>query len=252
MKVVGIIPARYASTRFDGKSLASIEGKPLIRHVYEKAASSRCLSELMVATDDLRIAGEVESFGGNVVMTSSKHTCGSERVAEVAEKIDADVIVNIQGDELLATGEMIDECVSPLADDPSLDVSTLAVRIENEGEYTNPNLVKVVLNLKGDALFFSRSPIPRVPLSSLNDKRFRVNLRLLRHVGMYSFRRAFLLDFVKLSPTPLELAESLEQLRILEHGWRIAVVVTVHGCIGVDVVSDIERATEFLRTIKHG
>jgi len=248
VKIAGIIPARYASTRFDGKALASIDGKPLIRHVYEKALSSLRLDRVVVATDDARIARAVSDFGGHVVMTSPAHSCGTERVAEAAEKIEADVIVNIQGDELLAAGEMIDECVSPLEDDPSLGASTLAVQIRNEGEYNNPNVVKVVRDLRGDALFFSRSPIPRLPGPLLRDKLLSGEVEVLRHVGMYSFRRRFLFDFVKLEPTPLERVESLEQLRMLEHGERLAVVVTGHACVGIDVPSDVEKAIEFLRS----
>jgi len=249
VRVAGIIPARYSSSRFEGKVLALIEGKTLIRHVYERALSSRCLNELIVATDDSRIAREVEGFGGKAVLTSSAHTCGTERVAEVAEKIDADVVVNIQGDELLSAGVMIDECVSPLLKDSSLDVSTLAVEIGDEHSVANPNVVKVVRDLSGNALFFSRSPIPYTSSPSSGESRVTGGVKFLRHVGVYGFRRAFLLGFVRLKPTPLELAESLEQLRILEHGSRIAVVLTNHSCVGVDVPSDVKKAADFLRSL---
>lgn len=249
MRVAGIIPARYSSSRFDGKALALIEGKTLIRHVYEKALSSRRLNELIVATDDTRIASEVEGFGGKAVLTSSAHTCGTERVAEVAEKIDADVIVNIQGDELLSAGVMIDECVSPLLKDSSLDVSTLAVEIRDKHSVASPNVVKVVRDLSGDALLFSRSPIPYTSSLSSGETNVTAGVKFLRHVGMYGFRRAFLLGFARLEPAPLEQAESLEQLRILEHGCRIAVVLTEHSCVGVDVPSDVKKAVDFLRSL---
>jgi 3-deoxy-manno-octulosonate cytidylyltransferase (CMP-KDO synthetase) len=254
VRVAGIIPARYASSRFDGKALALIDGKALIRHVYDKALSSRCLNELVVATDDSRIAREVESFGGKATLTSLEHKCGTERVAEVAERIDADVVVNIQGDELLSSGEMIDECVSPLLKDSSLEVSTLAVELKDKCDVANPNVVKVVRNLDGDAMFFSRSPIPNTSFSSTAEMDLEAGVegrvRFLRHVGIYGFRRTYLLDFVRLGQTPLELAESLEQLRILEHGHRIAVVLTDHSCVGVDVPSDIKKAAAFLMSLE--
>jgi len=274
VRVAGIIPARYASSRFDGKALALIEGKTLISRVYEKVLSSRCLNELIVATDDSRIVHEVESFGGKVALTSVEHKCGTERIAEVAKRIDADIVVNIQGDELLSCGEMIDECVSPLLRDSSLDVSTLAVEIKDRGDVANPNVVKVVRALNGDALFFSRSPIPNtsfLPTAEVTGgmgieagvsagvnagAETRVGaavegrVTFLRHVGIYGFRRQFLLDFVRLAQTPLELAESLEQLRILEHGHRIAVVLTNHSCVGVDVPSDIKKAVAFLVSLE--
>lgn len=274
MRVAGIIPARYASSRFDGKALALIEGKTLISRVYEKVLSSRCLNELIVATDDSRIVHEVESFGGKVALTSVEHKCGTERIAEVAKRIDADIVVNIQGDELLSCGEMIDECVSPLLRDSSLDVSTLAVEIKDRGDVANPNVVKVVRALNGDALFFSRSPVPNTSFlptvevtggtgieagvsAGVNaGAETRVGaavegrVTFLRHVGIYGFRRQFLLDFVRLAQTPLELAESLEQLRILEHGHRIAVVLTNHSCVGVDVPSDIKKAVAFLASLE--
>ena len=274
MRVAGIIPARYASSRFDGKALALIEGKTLINRVYEKVLSSRCLNELIVATDDSRIVHEVESFGGKVTLTSVEHKCGTERIAEVAKRIDADIVVNIQGDELLSCGEMIDECVSPLLRDSSLDVSTLAVEIKDRGDVANPNVVKVARALNGDALFFSRSPIPNTSFlptvevtggtgieagvsAGVNaGAEARVGaavegrVTFLRHVGIYGFRRQFLLDFVRLAQTPLELAESLEQLRILEHGHRIAVVLTNHSCVGVDVPSDVKKAAAFLASLE--
>jgi 3-deoxy-manno-octulosonate cytidylyltransferase (CMP-KDO synthetase) len=246
VRVAGIIPARFASSRFAGKALATIRGKPLIRHVYDRALTSPCLTELLVATDDSRIVQAVEGFGGKAVLTSGRHRCGTERVAEVARSLKADVIVNIQGDELFSDGSMIDECVSALRDSASVDSSTLAAKIVEESELRSPNVVKVVTDLKGRALFFSRSSIPNTECSS--GRIAEVNF--LKHIGIYAFRRDFLLRFVELEQTPLELAESLEQLRILEHGGGMAVAVTRHSSVGVDVPSDVEKATVFLASLE--
>jgi 3-deoxy-manno-octulosonate cytidylyltransferase (CMP-KDO synthetase) len=228
VRVAGIIPARFASSRFAGKSLAPIRGKSLIRHVYEKALSCSCLGEVLVATDDPRIASEVEGFEGRAVLTSPGHRCGTERVAEVARQLKADVVVNIQGDQLLSDGRVIDECVSALYDKTYAHSSTLATEITDRGEAMSPNVVKVVTDLKGDALLFSRSPIPNTECRSEASTR----VSFLKHIGVYAFRRDSLFKFVELSQTPLELAESLEQLRMLEHGWKIAVAVTEHSSVG--------------------
>jgi len=246
VRVAGIIPARFSSSRFAGKALAPIRGKTLIRHVYERALSSPCLNELLVATDDSRISQEVVGFGGKAVLTSPRHRCGTERVAEVAGGLDADIVVNIQGDELLSDGRMVDECVSALCEKPSADSSTLAAEITEESEIISPNVVKVVTDLSGNALFFSRSPIPNTQYSSGSD----LQVSFWKHIGIYAFRRDFLLRFVELSQTPLELAESLEQLRILEHGGRMAVAVTSHSSVSIDVPSDLERATLFLESLE--
>ncbi|UCF79306.1 MAG: 3-deoxy-manno-octulosonate cytidylyltransferase [Candidatus Eiseniibacteriota bacterium] len=246
MKVTGVIPARFGSSRFVGKALASIRGKTLIRHVYERSRSSPCLNELLVATDDSRIAQEVEGFGGKAVLTSAEHRCGTERAAEVAGRLDADIVVNIQGDVLLSDAGMIDECVSALCDRPGANSSTLAAKITDEGELGNPNVVKVVVDLDGNALLFSRSQIPNTDCSSGS----RADILFLKHIGVYAFRRDFLLEFVKLVQSPLELAESLEQLRVLEHGGTMAVAVTVHSSVGVDVPSDLEKAEAFLESLE--
>lgn len=254
-RIVGVIPVRYGSTRFAGKALASIAGKTLVRHVYERAHASRSVEELVVATDDPRIADEARSFGARVVMTSPEHSCGTERVAEAASALDADIVVDLQGDEIVSDGRMLDECVEPLLKPDPPDVSTLASEITEQADVDDPNVVKVVTDLDGDALFFSRSPIP-------NTTRARpdragaggtagggLEFRFLRHVGIYAYGRDFLLGFVRLPRTPLELAESLEQLRVLEHGRRMSVVLTRHRSLGVDTPSDVERAERFLQSL---
>ncbi|MFH0778268.1 MAG: 3-deoxy-manno-octulosonate cytidylyltransferase [Candidatus Eisenbacteria bacterium] len=245
MKVVGIIPARFASTRFGGKPLARILDKTLIRTVYEQAASSKLLNDLIVATDDQRIAAEVESFKGKVVLSSPEHRCGTERVAQAAAGIDADIVVNIQGDELLSSGGMVDECVGPLLRDESFYAATLACQIADEADFNNPNVTKVVINLRGTALYFSRSPIPSATFTAGSR-----GTSFLRHIGTYAFRKDFLFEFVRLEQTPLELAESLEQLRILEHGRELAVTVTRSSSFGVDVPSDIRGAERFLLALR--
>ena len=255
-RIVGVIPVRYGSTRFAGKALARIAGKTLIRHVYERAVTSRSLSELVVATDDPRIADEAGGFGARVMMTSPNHKCGTERVAEAASHLDADVVVDLQGDEILSDGRMLDECVEPFLRAEPPEVSTLAAEITDEAQVTDPNVVKVVTDLAGDALYFSRSPIPCRACSSQDSANTEPSGARggkasgpLRHVGVYAYRRDFLLEFVGLPPTPLELAESLEQLRVLEHGRRMSVVLTRHVSVAVDSPSDVERAERFLASL---
>ncbi len=251
-RIVGVIPVRYGSTRFAGKALARISGKSLIRHVYERALTSRSVGELVVATDDSRIADEAGGFGARVIMTSPEHKCGTERVAEAASGLEADIIVNVQGDEIVSDGRMLDECVEPLLRADPAEVSTLASEISDEADVADPNVVKVVTDLHGNALLFSRSPIPSTACSSpsrADGPRAGRTFSFLRHVGIYAYGRRFLLEFVGLPQTPLELAESLEQLRVLEHGRRMSVVVTSHRSIGVDAPSDVERAERFLASL---
>ena len=255
-RIVGVIPVRYGSTRFAGKALARIAGKTLIRHVYERAVTSHSVSELVVATDDSRIAGEASGFGARVIMTSPDHKCGTERVAEAASHLDADIVIDLQGDEIVSDGRMLDECVGPLLRVEPPEVSTLASEITDEAAVADPNVVKVVTDLEGNALYFSRSPIPCTACASPDragggrrGARDGPASGFLRHVGIYAFRREFLLEFVRLPQTPLELAESLEQLRVLEHGRRMSVVLTRHFSVGVDAPSDVERAERFLASL---
>lgn len=240
MKILGVIPARYASTRFEGKALADILGKPMIQHVYERARKATNINDLTVATDDERIFKVVKDFGGNVIMTS-QHPTGTDRIAEVAQGCDADIIVNIQGDEPLIEPQMIDEAIEPFFKDDSIDLSTLVHRINSDQEYNNPNVVKVVVNKAGFAMYFSRSPIPYIK-ANIN----RENISLYRHVGLYVYKKEALLEFAKIQSTPLETCEGLEQLRFLENGYRMKVVETSYKSIGVDTPEDLEKVKNIL------
>ncbi|HOX11451.1 MAG TPA: 3-deoxy-manno-octulosonate cytidylyltransferase [Spirochaetia bacterium] len=234
--IVGVIPARYASTRLPGKPLADILGKPMIRRVYESAARARVLDRLLVATDDERIAMVVRAFGGEAVLTSPDHPSGSDRIAEAIRDVRADIVVNIQGDEPFVSPTMIEEAVRPLLEDPTLPMSTLMHEIPEES-FGDPNVVKVVVNLRGEALYFSRSLIPF--------PRKRDGHRAYEHVGIYAYRAEFLRTFTQLPPSPLERFESLEQLRVLENGYRLKVVETRapdYVPLSIDTVEDLERA----------
>ena len=239
MKAVGIIPARYASSRFPGKALAMLGDRPLIRHVYERASEAETLSLVVVATDDNRIASVVRDFGGKAVMTSARHPSGTDRVAEAARDLDVEVVVNIQGDEPFISPKVIDQAVAPFESRPELAISTLCHAIEDVASLHDPNVVKVVSDLRGYALYFSRSLIPH-PRRGQRERAFA-------HIGLYAYRKDFLLRFAALPPGRLEQAEALEQLRVLENGERILVIPTEdYVGIGVDVPADLERAESFL------
>lgn len=243
-RVVAIIPARYASSRFPGKPLAEIGGQPMIRHVYERTAQAQTVQSVIVATDDERIASAVRAFGGKVSMTSPLLRSGSDRIAAVAHDLpSAEIIVNVQGDEPLIPPRMIDEAVQPLLDNPSRAVGTLAQKIDHAEDLVDPNIVKVVLDNAGRCLYFSRSPIPFG--QGLTSTALLQTTPVYRHVGLYVFRKDFLLRFTALEQTPLERAEQLEQLRILEHGYSIHAVITTHQSFAVDTPADLER----IRTI---
>jgi len=237
LKAVAIIPSRYGSTRLPGKPLVDICGKPLVRHVYERAQRARRVSEVIVATDDQRVLETVKGFGGKAVLTSSLHRTGTDRVAEVARNMDADIVVNVQGDEPLIEPEMIDQAIEPLIKDPQVPMATLATRIGSSEELSDPNVVKVVVDQKGFALYFSRSQIPFVR----NHSSLSFECCFLKHIGLYVYRLAFLRRFASMPQGPLERSEELEQLRALENGFRIAVVVTRFNSIGVDIPEDLER-----------
>jgi 3-deoxy-manno-octulosonate cytidylyltransferase (CMP-KDO synthetase) len=213
----------------------------MIEHVYRRAAAASSVGAVVVATDDARIAAAVERFGGFARLTRSTHRSGTDRLAEVAEDLACDIVVNVQGDEPLVDPRTLDELVAPLDADPTLMMSTVRRRITDPEDYTNPHVVKVVVDADGNALYFSRSPIPflRVP-----DPRSAIPA--FKHLGLYAYRRSFLLAFARLQPTPLEMAESLEQLRALEHGFRIRTVETEHDSIGVDTPEDLERARRLM------
>lgn len=250
MKITAIIPARFASVRFAGKVLADILGKPMVQHVYERTAKAAMVSEVIVATDDERVAAAVRTFGGRVEMTDKGHETGTDRLAEVAARLDSDIIVNVQGDEPLIEPAMIDEAIKPLVEDTSVLMGTLKSRIKTLHDFLSQNVVKVVTDRAGFALYFSRSPLPnfRDKWNDLKDEKF-VSGKILcyKHVGLYVYRRDFLLQYARMSPTFLELAEKLEQLRVLENGFRIKVVETEFETIGVDTPADLEKVVEKLK-----
>jgi 3-deoxy-manno-octulosonate cytidylyltransferase (CMP-KDO synthetase) len=244
---VAIIPARYHSSRLPGKPLAEIGGHPMIEHVYRRAAASPAVDAVIVATDDERVVRAVESFGGLAVMTRGDHRSGSDRIAEVAASLFCDLIVNVQGDEPLLATEMIAEAVGPLAADPSIVMGTLCRRLEDRAELENPNVVKVVTDRQGFALYFSRAAIPyaRDAAGGIAPD------RAFKHIGLYVYQRRFLLEFARLGPTPLEQTESLEQLRALEHGFRIRTVETRYDSVGVDTPADLERVRRLVASGLH-
>jgi 3-deoxy-manno-octulosonate cytidylyltransferase (CMP-KDO synthetase) len=240
LQIVVIIPARFASSRFPGKPLANIDGRPMIEHVYRRAASCAAVTRVIVATDDLRIVDAVRRFDGEVRLTRDDHRSGTDRLAEVAATLDADVIVNVQGDEPLIDARAIGEAVRPLVDDPSLLMTTLYRRIQSPAEINDPNIVKLTIDRGGFALYFSRAPIPYV-----RDPRDGWP-PLYKHIGLYAYRRSTQMVLGALEPTPLERAESLEQLRALEHGIRIKAVESVHDAIGVDTPEDLEAVRRLI------
>ena len=240
--IIGVIPARFASTRLMGKPLADICGKPMIQHTYESAKHSKLLNEIIVAVDDEKVAQAIRSFGGKVVMTPKDITTGSDRIAYVARSIpSAKIIVNIQGDEPFIKGEMIDQAIEPLLFDRSVNVSTLAKRIESVQELRSPSIPKVVFDYNNYAMYFSRSPIPYVRDAKTNFERIQ-NAEIYKHIGLYVYRRESLLRFTELEPTDLEQIEKLEQLRMLENGFKIKVVVTEFENLAVDTQEDLDRA----------
>ena len=244
MKILGIIPARYASTRFPGKPLHLIAGKPLIQHVVERCQQATALAEIIVATDDARIADVARKFC-RVEMTSDQHPSGTDRIAEVISRCECDAAVNIQGDEPLIDPGVVNAVAEALADSP---MSTAATPIKDIAEYDNPNVVKVVVNVAGHALYFSRRTIPFVRDAASRPIAEQLAAFLfLKHLGIYGYRRETLLELVKFPVSALEAAEKLEQLRALDHGIQIAVVTVKHDSIGVDVPADVERVERLLR-----
>ncbi|MFZ4858340.1 MAG: 3-deoxy-manno-octulosonate cytidylyltransferase [Desulfuromonadaceae bacterium] len=253
MKITAVIPARYASVRFPGKALAEINGRPMIQHVYERATQAKLVTRVIVATDDPRIADAITAFGGEAIMTSTTHETGTDRLAEVAAGLlDSDIIVNVQGDEPLIDPAMIDQALQPFLEEPDLLMGTVKTRIKCLHDFLSPNVVKVVTNNCGDALYFSRSPLPffRDKWKDLKDDSFCCGkLLCYKHVGMYVYRRDFLLKFAAMPATFLEISEKLEQLRALENGIKIRVVETEFESIGVDTPDDLVKAQELYRKI---
>lgn len=245
MHIVGVIPARYASTRLPAKPLVNLLGKPMVQRVYEQAKHSRLLHDVIVATDDERIAAVVETFGGNVMMTSPEIPTGSDRLAAVAEDVRGDIFVNIQGDEPLINPLMIDQAIQVVLDDAHAHIGTLAKKIESTDELFNPNVVKVVFDSGMFALLFSRSVIPHVREQS-DPRRWLEHHMFYKHIGLYVFRREALLIFAQLPQSPLEKAEKLEQLRALEAGIKIKVALTELESVPVDTEEDAQRVRAIL------
>ena len=245
-KAVGIIPARWASTRFPGKPLHLIANKPLLQHVWERCRRAKKLDEVIIATDDMRIAKAAFDWGAEVAMTSPNHQSGTDRIAEVVRKArQFGLIINIQGDEPLTEPVLLDRFVETLRSDRKIDIVTAAHPFEIAAEASSPHQVKVIVDLNGNALYFSRYavPFPRNRAAAI---------KYLRHQGIYGFRRKALLDFVRLKPTPLERAESLEQLRALENGVKVHVLVTKRGSPGVDTLADAKALEQKLARAKRG
>jgi 3-deoxy-manno-octulosonate cytidylyltransferase (CMP-KDO synthetase) len=247
-KVIAVIPARYGSQRLPAKPLVDLLGKPMVRRVYEQASKASLVSRTIVATDDRRIVDAVSYFGGEAVLTSPDIANGSDRVAAVAREIDGEIFVNVQGDEPLIPPPMIDEAIRLLLEDPAAKVGTLAKRIESIEELLNPNVVKVVVDRKGRALYFSRSTIPHVRDEAAETK-WLSRHTFYKHFGLYVYRREFLLAYAKLPSGLLEQAEKLEQLRILESGTDINVGITKHDSIAVDTAEDVERVVGILKSM---
>ncbi len=243
--IIGIIPARFASTRLLGKPLASIGGKPMIQHTYESALKSNLLNKVVIAVDDEKVAQVIRDFGGSAIMTPKNILTGSDRIAVAAKQVEgAKIIVNIQGDEPFIAGEMIDQAIEPLLFDPSVQITTLAKRIESVDELKSPSVVKVVFDYQNYAMYFSRSPIPFIRDAKTNYERI-TKFEIYKHIGLYAFRIESLLKFNSLEQTDLEKAEKLEQLRILENGMKIKVVETEFESLSVDTPEDLDRARSY-------
>lgn len=238
-RVLGVVPARYASTRFPGKIIANLAGKPLVLHAYERARRALLLDDVLIAADDERVASVVAQYGARVVMTRPEHATGTDRIAEAVAGDPADIVVNIQGDEALIDPTTIDDAVRPLLDQPEIMMSTARRQITDPALVANPNIVKVICDQRGRAIYFSRSPIPYIRDAA---DQGAASECYWQHIGLYVYRREFLLRFAALPQTPLERLEKLEQLRAIEHGIPIAVIDTEYEGRGVDVPEDLEWA----------
>jgi 3-deoxy-manno-octulosonate cytidylyltransferase (CMP-KDO synthetase) len=237
MRVVCVIPARYGSTRFPGKPLALINGKPMIQHVYEQVKKAKTIDEVVIATDYEDIIKKADQFGGIAIMTRNDHESGSDRIAEVAEKVDGDIFLNVQGDEPLIHPELIDEIIALSKENPQ-HVITAKTKLESVEEVNNPNVVKVVTSSNNDALYFSRSPIPY--------KRNEININYFKHLGIYCYPKDILKSYVGLPKSMLEKVESLEQLRLLENGYKLKVLETSYDAVGVDTPEDIKKVESLM------
>ena len=242
-EVVIVIPARFGSTRLPGKPLVSLAGKPMIQHVYERSKLASRASRVIVATDDERIVKAVESFGGTARMTRPDHRTGTERVAEVAAHEKGDVFVNVQGDEPLLDPVAVDTAVNALLEEPAAAIATVATPIKTPADIMDPNVVKTVLDFDNNGIYFSRAPIPWV-----RDTASKIQVRHLKHLGLYVFQRDALLEYPTLPQGELERIEQLEQLRWLENGWKIRVAEVDHDAVSVDVPEDVARVEKLLQT----
>lgn len=241
IKVVVVIPARYLSTRLPGKPLVSLAGKPMIQRVYERVRLAQRVDRVIVATDDERIVKAVEGFGGEARMTRADHRTGTERVAEVAAREEAELFVNVQGDEPLLDPVAVDTAVASLREEPAASIATVATPIKTPADIMDPNVVKTVLDFDGNALYFSRAPVPWV-----RDTASKIQVRHLKHLGLYVFQRDALLEYPTLPQGELERSEQLEQLRWLENGWKIRVAEVEHDAVSVDVAEDVARVEKLL------
>lgn len=237
-RIIGVIPARYKSTRLRGKPLIKISGKSMIQHVWESASKSKFIDLVIVATDDKRIYEKVIDFGGEVIMTSNKHKSGTDRVFEVVRSMKCNIVVNIQGDEPFINSIDIDKAIKSLLINKDANVSTLCYKINKKDEIDNPNIVKVISDNNKNAVYFSRYPIP-----FKRNKSYKI--KYYKHIGLYVFKKDFLKRYVKMKQSRLEKAENLEQLRILENGEKINVVETKHDSISIDTKEDLKRIKKF-------
>ena len=241
MDAIGIIPARYGSTRFEGKLLVDLCGKPIIQHTWENAKKSKVIEDLIIATDDKRIYNCAKGFGANVVYTSKAHKSGSDRLTEVVSPIDTKVVVNIQADEPFVYPAMIDDVVRPILKTKSIYMTTLVHKIKDKYELLNPNVVKVVMDRKGFALYFSRAAIP---YGAGNGSQITV---YYKHIGLYAYTKDFLFTFKSLPQARIERIEKLEQLRVIENGYRIKVIETKFDTVGIDTPEDLQKANEVIK-----
>lgn len=245
MDVIGVIPVRYSSTRFEGKALADILGKPMIQRVWERARQALLLDDLIIACDDERIASVAKEFGAKVALTAKAHPCGTDRICEVVNPIDVKIVINIQGDEPLIQPTMIDGVARALLDDSSISMATVMKAIEEPEVINDPNVVKVVIDKNNFAVYFSRAPIP------FHAKNSQIKLPVyFKHIGLYSYTKDFLFIYKNLPVSYLERVESLEQLRILEEGYKIKVIETKYDTIGVDTPQDLSKVIEYLKKEK--
>jgi len=248
MKAIGIIPARWHSERFEGKVLANLLGKPLVQHVWERAKESRILEDVIVAADNEKVMKAVKGFGGKAIYTSKDQPSGTDRLAEVINPLDVEVVVNIQGDEPLVHYSMIDGLANVLLEDRSVQMATVIKRIKDTDELTNPNVVKAVIDKDGYALYFSRSPIPYYRASKPALANAGLEMVFYKHIGIYAYTKDFLFTYTNLPKSGLEETEKLEQLRALENGYKIKTIETEFDTVGVDTPEDLKKVEEVLKS----